>query len=104
MIYPILAQATNSPGGGYGQILFFAAIALVFYFFMIRPQQKKQKQQKQFLEEVKKGDQVVTIGGLHGKVLSVDGDTIVLEVDKGIKLTFEKSSISMEASKKKQGA
>ncbi|HEX9649683.1 MAG TPA: preprotein translocase subunit YajC [Cyclobacteriaceae bacterium] len=101
MIHPILAQA-NGQGSGYSSIIFFAAIALIFYFFMIRPQQKKQKQQKKFLEEVKKGDLVITIGGLHGKVLNVENDTIVLEVDKGLKLTFEKSSISMEASKKRQ--
>lgn len=71
---------------------------------MIRPQQKKQKQQKLFIEEIKKGDLVITIGGLHGKVLNVDDDSVVLEVDKGLKLTFEKSSISMEASKKRQGS
>jgi preprotein translocase subunit YajC len=100
MLHPILLQA-NGQGGGYSSIIFFAAIALVFYFFMIRPQQKKQKLQKKFLEEVKKGDLVITIGGLHGKVVSVEDDTIVLEVDKGLKLTFEKSSLSMEASKKR---
>lgn len=100
MLHPILLQANNTPGGGYSSIIFFAAIALIFYFFMIRPQQKKQKQQRKFIDEVKKGDNVVTIGGLHGRVSAVEGDTIVLEVDKGLKLTFEKTSISMEASKK----
>jgi len=102
MLQPILLQANNAPGGGYSSIIFFAAIALIFYFFMIRPQQKKQKQQRKFIEEIKKGDNVVTIGGLHGRVAAVEGDTIVLEVDKGMKLTFEKSSVSMEASKKNQ--
>jgi len=69
---------------------------------MIRPQQKKQKDQKKFIQEVKKGDQVVTVGGIHGKVISVDDMTIILEVDRGAKITFEKSSVSLEASKKKQ--
>lgn len=104
MLAIILAQAgTEAPGGGYMQIIFFVGIALVFYFFMIRPQQKKQKDQKKFTEEIQKGDQVVTIGGMHAKVYSVEESTIILDVDgKGTKLTFEKSSISLEASKAKQ--
>src|SRR5210317_1170961 len=104
MLSLILAQAgTETPGGGYMQIVFFVGIALVFYFFMIRPQQKKQKEQKKFTEEIQKGDQVVTIGGIHGKVYAVEDSTIVLDVDgKGTKMTFEKSSISLEASKAKQ--
>ena len=70
------------------------------YFFMIRPQQKKAKDQKNFVNSMKKGDSVVTIGGLHGKIASVDATTVVLEVDRGTKLTFEKSSISREATVK----
>jgi preprotein translocase subunit YajC len=103
MIVQILAQAgTEAPGGGYMQIIFFVGIALVFYFFMIRPQQKKQKDQKKFTEGIQKGDQVVTIGGIHGKVYSVEEASIVLDIDnKGTKVTFEKSSISLDASKLK---
>jgi preprotein translocase subunit YajC len=102
MIVQILAQATEGPMGGYTQIIFFVGIALVFYFFMIRPQQKKQKDQKKFIQEIKKGDSVVTIGGLHGKVYSMDEATLVLDIDgKGTKVTFEKSSVSLEASKTK---
>jgi preprotein translocase subunit YajC len=67
---------------------------------MIRPQQRKQKDQKKFLEEVKKGDNIVTIGGIHGRIISIDGDTIILEVEKGGKIKLDKSSISLEASKK----
>ncbi len=101
----ILAQAApqGQQSGGMMQIIFFVGIALVFYFFMIRPQQKKQKEQKKFIEAIQKGDKVVTIGGIHGKVHSVDDNTIVLDVDgKGTKITFEKSAISLEASKSKQ--
>lgn len=82
------------------QLILFGGIALVFYFFMIRPQQKKQKDQKNFINEIKKGDNVVTIGGMHGKVYALTDDTVTVEVDKGVKLTFEKSSISLEASKR----
>ena len=102
MLNIILLQAGNGSGGGSFQILFFVAIAAIFYFFMIRHQQKKQKDQKKFIQEVKKGDQVVTIGGIHGKVISVNDMTVILEVDRGAKITFEKSSVSLEASKKKQ--
>ncbi len=75
---------------------------MIFYFFMIRPQQKKQKDQKKFIEEIQKGDKVVTVGGLHGKVLALDDATVTLEVDRGVKMTFEKSSISLEASKRNE--
>lgn len=97
MYHSILLQA-ESPGGNYSSLILLAGIAIVFYFFMIRPQQKKQKEQKKFLEEIKRGDQVVTIGGIHGKVLSVEDDKVVMEVDKGVKLVMSKSSISQEAS------
>ncbi|HLL97246.1 MAG TPA: preprotein translocase subunit YajC [Spirosoma sp.] len=81
-------------------ILLWVAVIGVFYFFMIRPQQKKQKDQKNFVENLKKGDNVVTVGGLHGRVASVDGATVTLEVDRGVKMTFEKSSIARELSTK----
>lgn len=103
MIVQILAQAgtDGQTGGGYMQIVFFVGIALVFYFFMIRPQQKKSKDQKKFTEAIKKGDQVVTIGGIHGKVYAVEESSIVLDIDnKGTKVTFEKSAISLDSSNK----
>lgn len=99
MIRTILAQA-DPQGGGMMNIIFFVGIAVVFYFFMIRPQQKKAKDQKKFISEIKKGDSVVTVGGIHGKVYSVEDATLVVEVDKSTKLTIEKSSVSLEASKR----
>ena len=81
------------------QYIIFGGIIFVFYFFMIRPQQKKQKDQKKFTEEIKKGDQVVTIGGIHGRIAEIEGDTIVLEVEKGGRIKFSKSAISMESTK-----
>ena len=89
-------------GGGFdiNSIVLFGGLIIIMYFFFFRPQQKKQKDQKKFIQEIKKGDQVVTIGGIHGKIFSVDDDTIVLEIEKGVKFKMEKSSISLEASKK----
>lgn len=83
----------------YLNIIFLVGIGLVIYFFMIRPQQKKQKDQKTFIEAIKKGDMVVTIGGIHGKIFSVEDASVVLDVDKGTKIKFEKTAISLEASK-----
>ncbi|EMR02233.1 preprotein translocase subunit YajC [Cesiribacter andamanensis] len=98
----ILLQADAAPTGGSGlQTLFLiGAIGIIFYFFMIRPQQRRQKQHKTFVDTLKKGDQVVTIGGMHGRVVEVSDEAVVLDVDRGTKLTFEKSAVSVEASKK----
>lgn len=92
----LLLQA-GQDGGILPQLLMFGAIILVFYFFMIRPQQKKAKDQKKFRDELTKGMNVVTIGGLHGKLIALEDDTLVVEVDRGVRLTFDKSAISMEA-------
>jgi preprotein translocase subunit YajC len=91
----ILLQA--APGaGGMSNFIFIGAIIVVFYFFMVRPQQKKVKDQKKFRESLTKGAMVVTIGGLHGRVVTVDDTSVILEVDKGVRLTFDKTAIASE--------
>lgn len=98
MVSAILLQAQ----GGGSNISFYVMMGgmiLVFYFFMIRPQQKKAKDAKKFVDEIKRGDYVVTIGGAHGEVAELDGDTFILEVEKGGRIRFNKSAISMEATK-----
>jgi preprotein translocase subunit YajC len=95
MLLSIFAQA--AAGGSEAmiyQIIMWVGIIGVFYFFMIRPQQKKQKEQKALLSNLKKGDEVVTIGGMHGKVFIVEETTVTLDLDKGVKLTFDKSAVS----------
>jgi preprotein translocase subunit YajC len=91
----ILLQQQSSPYS----LLFLVGIFVVFYFFMIRPQQKKAKDQKKFIEDIKKGDYVVTIGGAHGEVAELEGDTFILEVEKGGRIRFNKSAISLDATK-----
>ncbi|WP_210462795.1 preprotein translocase subunit YajC [Rufibacter roseolus] len=93
----VLLQASPEGANLYSNFLFIGLIILVFYFFMVRPQQKKAKDQKKFREELKRGMNVVTIGGLHGRLLSIDDDTVWIEVDKGIKLKFDKVAIAVEA-------
>ena len=98
MIRGILLQTSGT--GNMGSLLLFGGIAIIFYFFMIRPQQKKQKDQKKFINEIKKGDYIVTIGGAHGKIVEMDEETVTLDVEKGARIKFERSAISLESSKK----
>jgi len=84
--------------GDYSTLLMFGMIAIVFYFFMIRPQMKKQKEQKKFKESVKKGDKIVTIGGIHAKIKDVNETTVMIETDGGAKMRIEKTAISMDYS------
>lgn len=100
MLEFILLQAATGDNPWMGNLILIGGIVIIFYFFMVRPQQKKQKDQKTYIESLKKGDQVITIGGLHGKIFAIEGDTVIVEVDRGVKMTFEKSAISLEASKK----
>ena len=77
--------------------IFFVLMILVFWLFFIRPQAKKQKQQKLFLDNLQKGEKVVTIAGIHGTANRVNEDgTISLEINPGSYIKIEKSAISME--------
>lgn len=80
------------------QFLPLILIMVVFYFFMIRPQMKKAKDQKKFRENIKKGDKIITIGGIHGKIIDVQDTTFLIEVEGGNRLKIEKSAVSMENS------
>ncbi|MDQ6481141.1 preprotein translocase subunit YajC [Dyadobacter sp. LHD-138] len=94
MTLSILLQAAGGSQAMIYQVVMWVGIIGVFYFFMIRPQQKKQKEQKALLNSIKKGDQVVTIGGIHAKVYTVEETLVTLELDKGVKLTVDKSAIA----------
>jgi preprotein translocase subunit YajC len=96
MIATVLLQAG---GMGTQQLIMFGLIAVVFYFFMIRPQVKKQKDQKKYVEELKKGDKVVTSAGIHGRIYEVADTTFLVETEGGGRIRFDKSAISLEASK-----
>lgn len=98
-MHSILVQAQPQGGGITMQLIFMGAIVLVFYFFMIRPQQKKAKDQKKFVDEIKKGDYVVTIGGMHGRIAEIEDDTFIIEVERGGRIKFSKSAVSMESTK-----
>ncbi|HUX84123.1 MAG TPA: preprotein translocase subunit YajC [Chitinophagaceae bacterium] len=103
MNYPLTAlflmQPTGkaSAGSNYGTFLFMGAAVLIMYFFMIRPNSKKSKMQKDFNESIQKGDRIVTIAGIHGKITKMNEDgTIQIEIGPGNFMTIEKSAISMD--------
>jgi preprotein translocase subunit YajC len=84
-------------GGGMSNLIILVMMILVFWLFMIRPQAKKAKQQKQFMNNIQKGDKIVTIAGIHGTVNKINEDnTMSLEVSPGSYIKIEKSALSME--------
>jgi preprotein translocase subunit YajC len=85
-------------GGGLGiNVVMFLLIIVVFYFFMIRPQMKKQKEGKKFMDSLEKGQRIVTIGGVHGKIEEVRETTVIIGVEGGGKLKVEKRAISPDS-------
>jgi len=87
----------QSSGAGTIQMVMLGLMIVVFWMFFIRPQAKKAKQQKSFIDNLQKGDKVVTIAGIHGNINKVNDDgTISLEINPGSYIKIEKSAISME--------
>lgn len=95
MISTILLQA----GGGFTQLIPMVLIIVVFYFFMIRPQMKKQKEHKKYIDEIGVNSRIVTTAGIHGRIVEVSDKTFLVDVGNGVKIRFDKTAISLEASK-----
>lgn len=99
MLSTIIAMAPPQSGQGGGEIystlIMFGAIIAIFYFMIIRPQQKRQKEREALLSQVKKGDKVITAGGMHGEVVGLDEKTVLLEVAEKVKIKVERSSIAV---------
>ena len=99
----IIAMAPQSGQGGAGgsmvtTLIMFGLIFFIFYFMILRPQQKRQKERQRLLSEMKKGDKIITAGGIHGKIAGIKDNTVILEVDTDTKIEFEKSAILSDAS------
>lgn len=92
----ILLQ-TAAPGGGMGYqtIIMIVLMIAVFYLFFIRPQSKKAKEQRKFRESLQKGQKVITIGGIHGRIVEIQDTTVTIEVEGQVRLRLEKSAIAM---------
>ena len=79
--------------GGYEQLIFLGIFVLIFYFLLIRPQNKRRKEHQELMGALSNGDEVVTAGGIVGKITKVEDDFVILEVGKGVSLRFQKSAI-----------
>lgn len=89
----LLQAQPQQQGGGYSGLIMIVLIFVVFWLFFIRPQNKKQKEEQKFREALQKGDDVVTIGGIHGKVVEVKETTLLITIDNNVKIQVEKSAI-----------
>lgn len=99
-IASILLMAQPSGDGksdGFTSFIPLILIVLVFYMFFIRPQMRKNKEMKKFRESIGKGDKIVTIGGIHGKIVEVQETTFIIEVEGQNRLKIERSAVSMDA-------
>ncbi|HNU88289.1 MAG TPA: preprotein translocase subunit YajC [Ferruginibacter sp.] len=93
----LLMMDPQGKGGSMSTIIMMGLMILVFWLFMIRPQAKKAKKQKEFINNLQKGDKIVTIAGIHGKVNKLNDDnTLELETSPGSYIKIERSAISME--------
>jgi preprotein translocase subunit YajC len=90
------ADATGAAGGfgGLGMMIPLIFIVIIMYFFMIRPQNKKQKETEKMISALKKGDKVITIGGIHGTVAATKEQTVVIKVDDNSKIEFNRTAIA----------
>ena len=103
------AYAMGAPSGVGGEaspiasLLPFALMFLVLYLLILRPQMKKQKQQQQMIDEIEKGDQVVTSGGIHGQIQNIKDDVIVLKIAENVKIELSRSAVSRVINKEEDG-
>ena len=92
-MFTIMQAAAQQQGGGWTMWVMLALIFAVMWFFMIRPQRKQQKELQNFRDALAKGDKVVTIGGIFGTVVEVKEDSVLMEVDNGVKIRVSKQAI-----------
>ena len=102
----LLAMAPQGGGSAnlISTLIMFGAIFLIFYFMIIRPQQKRAKEREKMLNNMQKGDKVITSGGLHGTIAGLDEKTVLLQVSDNVKMKFERSAIASVSSSKELSA
>jgi len=94
-IMAFMAPSGGDGGGGMASTLvMFALIIGIFYFMILRPQQKRQKERQKLLDALKKGDKVVTAGGMYGTIAGIDEKTVLIQVADNVKMKFERSSVT----------
>ena len=98
----ILQAAAGQQGGGWQMWIMLALIFVVMWFFMIRPQRKQQKELQNFRDSLKKGDKVVTIGGIYGTVCEIKEGSVLIEVDNNVKIRVSKQALIKDFSESQQ--
>ena len=89
-----MAPSGQDGGAGImGNIVLFGSIILIFYFMIIRPQQKRQKERQQMVDSMKKGDKIVTAGGIHGTIVGVEDKTVLVQIADNVKVKIERSTV-----------
>ena len=95
----ILGQQAGQEGGSaWSGMIMIVAMIVIFYFFMIRPQSKKQKELKKAREAMKKGDKVITAGGIHGRIKDIKDNVILMEISQGVTIKIDKTSVFADLS------
>ncbi len=91
--------AEEAPGGGIfgGPILLFAGMIILMWALLIRPQQRQQKKHREMLTKIQKGDQVVTTGGIHGRVLGISDEVLTVEIANGVRVKLSRSAVQSRA-------
>ena len=88
------AAGGGQGGGSYMSLVFIAAVFAIFYFILIRPQQKRAKQHKAFLENLKKGDKIITSGGLYGTITGISDDSVTIEIAEKVRVKVDKGTVA----------
>jgi len=102
ILYAQQAGTKNAQGSMWSTLIMIVLLILIFWLFFIRPQSKKNKEMQKFRENLKKGDHIVTIGGIHGKITDIDGNTVIIETEGQGKLRIEKSAIQQYSNTNKE--
>lgn len=97
MLNTILLQTQPAGGTGWSSMIMIIAIIAIFYFFMIAPQQKKQKKINAFRDGLRKGDKVMTAGGIYGRIRDIKDSVVMLEIDNNVTIKIDKNSIYQSA-------
>ncbi|MFO7766356.1 MAG: preprotein translocase subunit YajC [Pelovirga sp.] len=92
--YAMAEGAAQGQGGGYQGIIMLVAMFAIFYFLLIRPQQKRAKQHRELVNNLKTGDMVVSAGGIHGKITSVEDAVVTMEIANGVKIKMNRASVT----------
>lgn len=102
MTFELFLASQAQQGGGLSMIIMMIAIFVIMWFFMIRPQQKRQKEIRNFQNSLQEGTKIVTSGGIYGTVKRIAGNTLDIEVAKGVVITVDKGSVFKDATASKE--